>query len=248
MEIATLRVYLYRVFWNWAGVLLAVDAVVALLERYFGESIQRRFNWKPHLPTSIKLGGAIVLLFIAQGLVYRDAQRDLAQAAKDNDGLHAALNALNSKLSSQEQQIKRLENRPPVVEAKTDPNVLRLLQIFQKELDEIPPSAKLSLKKRGLQFTTDLLNFLGERAKGEPPIGPEREKVNPEWERYMRETISLYYSRGFSIKAIQLIGEIKSQGIRVPNATEQFAAEPVNTFGIADVARFIGSTAHQMPK
>ncbi len=145
MGMPILWVYLYRVFWNWAGILLAVDAVMALLERYLVEIIERKFHWKPHLPASIKLGFAVVVLFIAQGMAYRDAQRELAQAGRDNDGLHAALNALNAKLYSQEQEIKDLRGKPPAVirerprsnssQAEKDGNALRLT--IQEKLSDL---------------------------------------------------------------------------------------------------------------
>jgi hypothetical protein len=107
--------YLYKVLWNWAGILLAVDAFVALMERYLGEIVERRLHWKPHVPTSIKLGFAVAVLIVAQGIAYRDSQRELLQAGRDNEGLHAAINSLNARLSSQEQELKRLKDKPPKV-------------------------------------------------------------------------------------------------------------------------------------
>jgi hypothetical protein len=37
--------YLHKVLWKWAGILVSIDAIVALLERYFGYFIEHRLDW-----------------------------------------------------------------------------------------------------------------------------------------------------------------------------------------------------------
>ena len=104
--------YLHKILWSWAGILLTVDALVALLERYLGEVVERRLHWKPHVPTSIKISFAVVVLLVAQALAYQDVEEKLIQAGKDNDGLHAAVNSLNGRIDSQEKEINRLRAKP----------------------------------------------------------------------------------------------------------------------------------------
>jgi len=104
--------YLHKILWSWAGILLTVDALVALLERYLGDFVERWLHWKPHVPTSIKISFAVVVLLVAQALAYQDVEEKLIQAGKDNDGLHAAVNSLYGRIDSQEKEINRLRAKP----------------------------------------------------------------------------------------------------------------------------------------
>ncbi len=115
-------VYLHRVLWNWAGILLSVDATVALLERYLGSTVERWLHWKPHVPDLIKISFAVIVLLISQGLAYRDVQQELVQAGKDNYALHTAINALNADIVKQQLEIKRLANLPPKVVRPASPS------------------------------------------------------------------------------------------------------------------------------
>jgi len=121
METLGWSAYLYKVFWNWLGVLLAIDGVAALTERYFGDSMERKFHWKMRLPASIKLGFAVLVLFIAQGIAYRDTQRELAQAGRDNDGLHSALNIITAQIESQKREIANLRSPPSKIVTRAAP-------------------------------------------------------------------------------------------------------------------------------
>src|ERR1700735_909425 len=105
--------YLQKVLGNWAGILLAIDAGVALFERYLGDFIERYIGFHLHIPTSIKLSFAIIVFMAAQWMAYQNSQKDLIQAGKDNDGLHTAVNALNSQVDHLQLQISQLKNSPP---------------------------------------------------------------------------------------------------------------------------------------
>jgi len=108
-----MRLYLYHAFWSWGGILLGIDAIVALFERYLGETVEHRFKWwKIRVPASIKIGFAIIVLFVAQAMAYQDLQKDLEQLGKDNDGLHASINIMQAKIDAQKEEIERLKKQP----------------------------------------------------------------------------------------------------------------------------------------
>lgn len=102
--------YLHALLWNWFGILLAVDGVVALLDRLFGESVERWVHRKPHVPAWIKITFAVAVLFIAQYRVYQGAQKDTAALREDNTALRSALAS---------------QPKPPTPEQPEAPNSLR---------------------------------------------------------------------------------------------------------------------------
>jgi hypothetical protein len=68
--------YLYRVFWNWFGILLAIDGLVALAERYAREPLEQLFKGKTiHLPWRYKGGFAVLIFVFAQIRAYHDLRR-----------------------------------------------------------------------------------------------------------------------------------------------------------------------------
>jgi hypothetical protein len=97
---------------NWAGYLLAIDAVVALLERYLGETVEKSVGWKIKIPFGLKLGFAIVVLFIAQVLAYRDLQSQLLQEAANNEQLRNVIAKNGIELTRLGQENTDLRKRP----------------------------------------------------------------------------------------------------------------------------------------
>jgi hypothetical protein len=106
--------YLHALLWNWFGILLAVDGVVALLDRLFGESVERWLHRKPRIPAWSKIAFAVAVLFVAQYRVYQTVQEDSATLRDDNAALRSALGSL------QAQQPKPLPPEQPEA-----PNSLR---------------------------------------------------------------------------------------------------------------------------
>lgn len=98
--------YLYNVLWSWAGLLLAIDAVVALTERYLGEWLESRFHRNIGLPTRAKLAFAVVVFIIAQAIAYRDLQKEMMQAQKNNQLLQLSL----SKITQERDDLKNTKS------------------------------------------------------------------------------------------------------------------------------------------
>jgi hypothetical protein len=132
--------YLHKVLWNWAGILLSIDAGIALLERYLGDFIERQLHRKLVVPTFAKVGFAVLVLLVAQGVAYQDAQRSIARGARDNDSLRSKIDALTSEIDTQKLDIDRLNktsfnNKKPMIAPAVDKagQIDRLLNTEQKE-------------------------------------------------------------------------------------------------------------------
>src|SRR5258708_7934003 len=76
--------YLHKVLWNWAGILLAIDAGVALVERYLGGWVEEKYHRKLRVPPAMWLGFAVIVFVIAQAVAYHDLQGDMSQQVDDN--------------------------------------------------------------------------------------------------------------------------------------------------------------------
>jgi hypothetical protein len=126
------------------GILLAVDAGVALMERYFGNWAERRFSWKLRVPNFLKIGFAIVVLFVAQGRAYFDSQTDLLQAAKDNDGLHIAINEMGDRIIKQDDEIRKLKQSARPAEVSPPHAPKQETPVINPDCDQDQPRSKYS--------------------------------------------------------------------------------------------------------
>ena len=98
--------YLYHMLGNWAGLLLAIDGFVALVERYLGEIVEKLAGRKIRTPFGLKIGFAVVVLFIAQVLAYRDLQGQLLQEVANNDQLRKVIAKNETRLQGWSKKIQ----------------------------------------------------------------------------------------------------------------------------------------------
>ena len=105
--------YLYNLFANWLGMLLVLDGFLALAERFLGEFMERRFNLKKRIPSSYKLGFALIVFMVAQGFAYHNLQGKLSQSIQQDRSLHDEINKQKGEISILRLRIKELESAPP---------------------------------------------------------------------------------------------------------------------------------------
>lgn len=170
--------YLYRVFSGWTGILLGIEGGIALAERYLGEYVERLLHWKPHIPAQYKIWFAVVVLVVAQGRVYQDTQRDLAQAGKDNDGLHTATNILSQQITVLKDQVIDLTKQ---------------IADLKRQLTGKPPANAI---RTGLADLIDKGIKIRDRAPdnvGQPPpdVVADWHKWTAEVDRFLRKNLDL---------------------------------------------------------
>lgn len=140
--------YLYRVLWNWAGILLALDGIVALVERYFGEVVERRLHRKPHIPMKFKWGLAIVVFIIAQVVAYHDLQNELIVEIRTNNPLH-------QKITAQEQEIKDLTAARTVPPKLSGPSLKQKILLLANKLQMFSEQRRVAYEQRGILLYPD---------------------------------------------------------------------------------------------
>jgi hypothetical protein len=159
---------------------------------------------------------------------------------------------INAQLDDKNKEVEQLKSRPPiVVQSKTDPELIRAMGLIEKHLSQVEDQPVLSLKKRALRLSSDILKFYDERKKGEPKM-PFQFKDRQEQENWFNSTV--YYSTQTQDNYLSIYGgrvrevldDLKEKGLTDPtlDAMTQFkvgAALP------DEVAVRIAALAQKLP-
>lgn len=136
--------YLHIVLWNWAGILLAIDGVVALGERYLGDYLEGKFQKKFHVSKELKWSFAVGVLIIAQAVAYDDLQNE-------NQHLRNLDSGNNAKQVALEQDVKHLrdeliaKDRPIILQPASNEEIEQLKR-RTAEIERNSPENSLSRK------------------------------------------------------------------------------------------------------
>jgi hypothetical protein len=252
--------YLFRVLGNWAGILLAIDAIVALSERYLGDFTEQRFNKKFHLSKELKWGFAVVVFLIAQGVAYRDLEGDLEQANSRNGQLLQLNVAQKGKQEGLEHENLTLrdelmaKDRPVILQYTTDPQIAKMLNQQTQELLKLKNSLP-SPKKKALQLSNDMIKFSQDITRNLPTLPAIRTASREEYIAQMDQFSRGYaqflnnkaadYNGQFSVRLASLEEDIKAAGL--PDSLGMCQHSNGNTFMMENCATLVGVLADKLP-
>lgn len=249
--------YLYVVLWNWAGILLAIDGAVALAERYLGEYLEEKLHKKIHVPKELKWGFAVVVFMLAQGLAYRDLQKEnqrLLTVEENDRSTQATLEQENKNLTTRLME----KERPIVLQTTPDPEIQKLLRRQDADLAKLK-NAMPSPKKRALQLSNDLLRFLDERMKAQPQFPMPHPGISSEdlmkqqgaysalYVQWMNETASEERSR-FAVQIGEVMQDFQDEKLDTGSLGSKCSFFNGNTFMIQDCATQIGVLAQKLSR
>jgi len=116
-----------------------------------------------------------------------------------------------------------------------------------------------SLKKRALVLSENILQFLADRAQTQPQFGLTRyntreettagmARESQEYERYTKETGSIYLSR-FGVQVAEILGELKARGIDIGSSELKciWAADVGNTLTLRECGVNLGLFGERLP-
>jgi hypothetical protein len=111
------------------------------------------------------------------------------------------------------------------------------------QLAGVRGAPETSLKRRALQLSADILQFISERNHNEPPLpGPATWKEDTDrLIRYSRETMDLY-SQQFGARVIATRNELAGRGLNDAEL-DRFYEHPTNPIGVRIVGERIGALA-----
>ncbi len=148
------------------------------------------------------------------------------------------------------------KERPIIVQAAPDPEVQRLLKRQDEELAKLK-SEMPSPKKKALQFSNDILKFLGDRMKVQPNLPALMGVTSEQWQqkmnehtqnymRWMNETAAEYQVR-FGARVSSVLDDMQSAGLNTANI-QMCVFSNGNTFGVQDCGARIGALAEKLPR
>jgi hypothetical protein len=223
------------------------------------ELVKRIPNWKDKaekwFPAKIFWGVAVLCMAIATFQAWHEEHTRAAQLSDDKIALSAkndALNAENGRLTNQ----LIAKERPIVIQAVPDAEVQKLLKRQDEELAKLKNSVPSS-RKKALQLSNDILNFLSDRMKTQPDtpelIGMTKEqwqqKMNEHgqnYDRWMRETAAEYQVR-FGARVSSVSDDMQSAGLNTVNIQGCIFSNG-NTFRIQQCGAQIGALAEKLPR
>lgn len=111
-----------------------------------------------------------------------------------------------------------------------------------------PSKDLVALKERGSRLSTEILEFLADRRRSEPPYPNARETWGRDAEAMMRfsqETMN-QFSVKFGARVIAMRDELLEQGL-TDKELDSFYHHPTNQMGIHIVGERIGALAERLP-
>jgi hypothetical protein len=237
-----------QIFQHWVA--LVSGSAVSLFILIKEKATDKPVRWKTIV--SIFVAGFFVSLFFA----WQDEYTSAEWRGNEVIRLSALTGAEGEQIKLLQTQLSQ-KDRPVVLQYVTDPAIMRLLNRQEQELAELKTELP-SPKKKALQVSNDLLRFLADREKAEPPFPlPTGAMTTPDdfrqqmtiheqaYLKWMTETATESQTR-FAVPLAEVLQDMKAENIDVGRANGLCTFFNGNTFGIQDCATTIGVLAQKL--
>jgi hypothetical protein len=250
--------FVFEVFSHWLSI--AGGSLVSLGILIWEKSQRKEVKWKAIL--TIFLAGLGLSLFFAWQDEYTSAEWRTGKIYE----LNGLLQGKDAAIQTKDQQIQSLQtqlaekDRPINLEQHSDPAIgmllAQLVSVQEKEQSQIKGDLP-SPKKKALQVSNDILNFIAERMKVTPdsPLprpGMTVEQYNQEqseheraYLQWMNETAAESTAR-FAIPIDGVLEDMKAENIDTKAFSGMCEFFNGNTFGLQQCATMIGRLAQQL--